>query len=602
MAAYGMEEGSGGTIHDLSGNGHDGTVRNPQWTLGKIGKALHFDYRDADVDRTVSVPDAPGLRTAAAMTVEAWVKPQSRECTFISKGIEGQDMSFRLASDGWQLRIGGVTHGGYLGLYQDTWLHLAMTYDGTTIRLLGDGYEGVSEPAAGNVDFGDGPLLIGRDVNTTCPEGSVDEVRLYGRALTDEEIAKDMVTAVAPDERPAPPGGLRADVSSGTAELSWQPATDDKGITGYEIYRGEEENFEVSDQTKVATVTGLSYIEGCAETRTYYYRVVALDTLPQASAPTEPISADLRNPDCPPIAPTVKIEPRTGWGRLTFEGASDDRGISEIRLHRSVNSWFTPSDDTLVATLGPDVREYTDEVPQRATYYYRTIAVDTTSHLSEPSAASSAEIFAPPSVSDTLQAAYGLNEGTGTTAYNARAPWIYQGTITNPHWVTGRHGKALAFPTGSMVRAIGLPTMGSATISAWVKPKKVTDYLQTVVLWFEGTGNSFSVDTYDGWAKAPDAGIDGYHVYGPRPAAIDAWVHVAATYDGRFNALCLYVDGERVRCRTDVEASVQGPTQVWIGGPLVGEGPMGSIIDEVRVYSDSLTPKQVTSIMDTPIT
>jgi hypothetical protein len=84
-------------------------------------------------------------------------------CTFVSKVLEGQDLSFRLGADAWQVRAGGTVHSGDIGVPPETWMHLALVYDGTTIRVLGDGYEGYSGPATGNVDFGE---EIHRDIVT----------------------------------------------------------------------------------------------------------------------------------------------------------------------------------------------------------------------------------------------------------------------------------------------------------------------------------------------------------------------------------------------------------------------------------------------------
>ncbi|MEU4231216.1 hypothetical protein AB0F17_43570 [Nonomuraea sp. NPDC026600] len=59
--------------------------------------------------------------------------------------------------DTWQVRAGDVVYDDYMGLAPETWIHPALVYDGTTIRVLGDGYEGYSVPAAGGIDFGGGP-------------------------------------------------------------------------------------------------------------------------------------------------------------------------------------------------------------------------------------------------------------------------------------------------------------------------------------------------------------------------------------------------------------------------------------------------------------
>ena len=95
------------------------------------------------------------------------------------------------------------------------------------------------------------------------------------------------------------------------------------------------------------------------------------------------VSARIPKPDCAPTAPTVSVRPFNGWAEITLSEAHDDRGVTEIQLHCSTASDFTPSEGTLIAKLGPLDRRYLDHVPEGAMYHYRTLAVDTTGHVSE---------------------------------------------------------------------------------------------------------------------------------------------------------------------------------------------------------------------------
>jgi len=88
-----------------------------------------------------------------------------------------------------------------------------------------------------------------------------------------------------------------------------------------------------------------------------------------------------------------------------------------------------------------------------------------------------------------------------------------------------------------------------------------------------------------GGFKTPD------HV-GAFAAQPGAWVHVAFTYDGRLKAksLCLYINGRRVN--TWDEAGRVGVNNK----PLVVAGP--SVLDNVRLYRDSLSPTAVRSLYE----
>ena len=73
----------------------------------------------------------------------------------------------------------------------NTWKHVAMTFNGTTLRLYVGGVLIGSAPGAHTTT--NNPLLFGRW--TPAAEywnGLIDEVRIYGRALSQAEIQTDM--------------------------------------------------------------------------------------------------------------------------------------------------------------------------------------------------------------------------------------------------------------------------------------------------------------------------------------------------------------------------------------------------------------------------
>ncbi|WP_329463017.1 glycoside hydrolase family 18 chitinase [Streptomyces sp. NBC_01431] len=76
------------------------------------------------------------------------------------------------------------------------------------------------------------------------------------------------------DNPPSAPGALTAgNVTDTGVTLSWQAATDDKGVKNYDVYRGA---------AKIATVTGTSYTDsGLTAGTTYTYSVTARDTADQ---------------------------------------------------------------------------------------------------------------------------------------------------------------------------------------------------------------------------------------------------------------------------------------------------------------------------------
>jgi hypothetical protein len=76
-----------------------------------------------------------------------------------------------------------------------TWIHLAGTYDGAEARLYVDGTLAASQPITGNFHPDTTPVVLGGNGNdgsgvpTELFPGRIDELMLYGRALSEAEIA-----------------------------------------------------------------------------------------------------------------------------------------------------------------------------------------------------------------------------------------------------------------------------------------------------------------------------------------------------------------------------------------------------------------------------
>jgi fibronectin type 3 domain-containing protein len=82
--------------------------------------------------------------------------------------------------------------------------------------------------------------------------------------------------------KPDPPANLLVTASTSTQiSLSWNTATDNKGVSGYNIYRG---TIPLGSKTIVGTTTTTSYSDtGLTTGITYYYAVTAFDGVPKES-------------------------------------------------------------------------------------------------------------------------------------------------------------------------------------------------------------------------------------------------------------------------------------------------------------------------------
>ncbi|MFI7106591.1 LamG-like jellyroll fold domain-containing protein [Nonomuraea sp. NPDC050227] len=208
VAAYGMNEGAGTSVGDVSGKNNTGTAQNTTWTTGKYGKALSFNGTSSKV----SVPHNAGLVLPQGMTMSAWVNPTSvsgwRSVAFkdYTGGVGyGLYASNGTAPSSW-LRSGGVHQqvDGTAALSIGTWSHLAVTHDGTTARLYVNGQQ-VAQKAVGALEDSGGALQIG--ANTNWGEyfgGAIDELRIYNRAQSAAEIQADMQAPVGAAPTPSP--------------------------------------------------------------------------------------------------------------------------------------------------------------------------------------------------------------------------------------------------------------------------------------------------------------------------------------------------------------------------------------------------------------
>jgi hypothetical protein len=93
----------------------------------------------------------------------------------------------------------------------NTWTHLAVTYDGAMMHFYVNGNETATKSVTGAIQTNSNPLRIGGNVPYgQYFQGSIDEVRVYGRALSQAEIRTDMNTPIAAtmSNPPAAPTGF----------------------------------------------------------------------------------------------------------------------------------------------------------------------------------------------------------------------------------------------------------------------------------------------------------------------------------------------------------------------------------------------------------
>jgi hypothetical protein len=138
------------------------------------------------------------------MTLEAWVNPTALGTVWRTVLIKEQPpgkLAYALYANGdlahpsahVYVPTGEAISKGTAGLMLNAWAHLAATYDGANLRLYVNGVQVASSAVTGAIATTSGPLRIGG--NTIWSEwfkGTIDDVRVYNRALSAAEVQADM--------------------------------------------------------------------------------------------------------------------------------------------------------------------------------------------------------------------------------------------------------------------------------------------------------------------------------------------------------------------------------------------------------------------------
>ncbi len=206
VGAWSFDAGAGTTAADATGKGHTGTISGATWsTAGKNGGALSFD----GVNDWVTVADANDLDLSNGMTLSAWVNPTGAGADWQTVALKETPgfMAYALYADtdtgrpSGHVVVGGsdLDTRGPATLANNLWTYLAASYDGASLRLYVNGTLASTRAVSGSMSPSTGALRIGG--NGTWGEwfaGLIDNVRIYGRALSATEIQSDMNTAVGP--------------------------------------------------------------------------------------------------------------------------------------------------------------------------------------------------------------------------------------------------------------------------------------------------------------------------------------------------------------------------------------------------------------------
>ena len=253
VAGWNFNENSGTTAADATSNANTATLVNgASWSAGKYGSGMRVNGNS----QYLSIANSASINLAGnAMAFSAWVNPVAEAGDRVLFGkFYNSTMTSPYYQYGLELRntsntpvfeIG--TSGGALeasmgsGLAAGQWTHLAVVFNGSQVQFYTNGTLTSTVAISASITARSAPMYLGADISPNqFLNGTLDDVRLYNRTLTQAEVQTDMNTPLAAVVDPsaptvaitAPANG--AQVSGTTTVLA--DAGDDVGVAGVQFF------------------------------------------------------------------------------------------------------------------------------------------------------------------------------------------------------------------------------------------------------------------------------------------------------------------------------------------------------------------------------
>ena len=188
-----------GTANDSSGNGLHGTVMgNPTFVAGKVGQAISL----RGLNDFVEITGYKGILGPNAVTVTAWINTTTTGTgTIVGWGpnASGERFGFRVNADRLRIEHAGGNVQGDTRVNDSGWHHVAVMVQASAtisypdVILYVDGIDDTrasTDPDVFNLTADQDVRIGSRPAsNDRFFMGLLDDVRIYDRALTAEEIA-----------------------------------------------------------------------------------------------------------------------------------------------------------------------------------------------------------------------------------------------------------------------------------------------------------------------------------------------------------------------------------------------------------------------------
>gem|GEM_PF-698801 len=205
-AGWNFNEGTGSIAHDISGNNNTASLTSASaWSAGEYGGGISFASANF-----LTVPNSPSLDIAGnALTLSLWLNPQPLAGG--DRAVIGKFWNTTMTSPfyqyGLELDGGSTPHfyvgtaGGLVGAAMGSalpfgqWNHLAVVFNGSQVQFYLNSELVSTQPLSASITARGNQMRIGADANgTQIFNGTMDDVRVYARVLTQLDIQVDMDT------------------------------------------------------------------------------------------------------------------------------------------------------------------------------------------------------------------------------------------------------------------------------------------------------------------------------------------------------------------------------------------------------------------------
>lgn len=561
-----FDEGSGTVAADTSGNSYDGTlIAGPTWERGVAGNAVRFD----GADDYINTAYAGSTGRPSTFTIMFWMYDDK------VYGFNRYPLNVSTSTNGVYIntseRIGfsGCTTGGYVP--KNRWTHLALAYDGTTMRYYVDGRpagSAVCNPGAWT-DIRIGSTTTATDSNRF--KGLIDEVNIFERHLSDAEVA-DAASLIS----------FHFDEGAGSA------TRDSSGLN------------------RIGTLSGATW------TATNDGQGLAFDGVDDVvTVPHQPeLNLDLQN-----FTIRLNVRRDSGLGANAILAAKDD-GSTAGGWRLMFNSsnrpvfWIRGVGEIVAGSPITDSTWHTLELERYGERYALRVDgadADTAFADAEPSGSSGAltlgdsaaggapfqgdldelqiTIVRPASIEHffTLR----LNEDTGTSSDDVSGNQ-HHATFNGATWDTGVSGSSARLDGSNdnitTTFNANFPNPSTWSIGAWIYDEKGPGTTRDIVALY--SSSTFYINTAN-QLDIPGCSAAGSQVRSYR------WTHVGVTFDG--TTARYYIDGQ-LAGTTNCNATVINNFDLGSHTTGSDSGRFQGRIDEVRAFNRQLSDTEMASL------